>query len=120
MSNMIDGPGIVIEDAPITSENERISRPDNVPSRLFVLHEPKSGVYACYCFQGKHGLAAFSSEGYAYRFGEFIPDVSGFKAEEKSFEEVLGIAFERRMVAGIPIACVMVLDSITDPVVVDI
>ncbi len=80
------------------------------PETVHVLHHPPSGKYGCYCHQGVHGLACFSSESAAFRFAEWI-DLSGMVAHEVSFDEAREIAKGRPM----PIVSVMLLDNLSEP-----
>ena len=80
------------------------------PDNIFVLHHPATGKYGCYCFQGIHGVACFSSESAAFRFAEWI-DLSGMTSVECSFDEARDIAKSRPM----PIVALMLLDSMNDP-----
>ena len=83
---------------------------DTIPENLFVLKHPPSGKFGCYCHQGVHGLAVFSSEPAEFRFAEWI-DLSGMACIEVSFDEAREIAKDRPM----PIVSVMLLDDLSDP-----
>ncbi len=83
---------------------------DEFPAELFVLQHPPSGKYGCYCHEGVHGLACFSSEMGAFRFAEFI-DLSSMKCVTVSFDEARVIAKDRPM----PIVSLMLLDDMTKP-----
>lgn len=85
---------------------------ESFPDRLFLLTHPSTGKYGCYCHQGVHGLACFSTEGGAFRFAEFI-DLSGMSSMEVSFDEARDIAKDRPM----PVVSLMLLDKIDDPVI---
>ncbi len=80
------------------------------PDSIFVLHHPATGKYGCYCYQGIHGVACFSSESAAFRFAEWI-DLSGMTSVECSFDEARDIAKSRPL----PIVALMLLDSMNDP-----
>ncbi len=80
------------------------------PETLFLLFHPASQKYGCYCHDGVHGLASFSSEQGAFRFAEHI-DLSGMMTLEVSFDEARDIAKARPM----PIISLMLLDDIDDP-----
>ncbi|MBV6457397.1 MAG: hypothetical protein HONBIEJF_00505 [Fimbriimonadaceae bacterium] len=80
------------------------------PESLFLLAHPSSGKYGCYCHEGIHGLACFSTEGAAFRFAEWI-DLSGMMTEEVTFDEARDIAKGRPM----PIVSLMLLDSLQSP-----
>lgn len=80
------------------------------PDRLFVLHHPSSGKYGCFCHQGVHGLACFSSESSAFRFAEFI-DLSGMTTQEVSFDEAREVAKSRPL----PVVALMLCDELEDP-----
>lgn len=83
---------------------------DSIPDSLHVLKHHPSGKFGCYCHQGVHGLAVFSSESSAFRFAEWI-DLSGMACIEVSFDEAREIAKGRPM----PIVSVMLLDDLGDP-----
>ncbi len=80
------------------------------PDKIYVLHHPSTGKYGCYCYQGIHGVACFSSEAGAFRFAEWI-DLSGMTSVECSFDEAREIAKSRPL----PIVALMLLDSMNDP-----
>lgn len=80
------------------------------PDVVYILHHPSSGKYGCYCHDGIHGLASFSSESGAFRFAEWI-DLSGMECLEVDFDEAREIAKERPM----PIVSLMLLDSLQNP-----
>ncbi len=83
---------------------------DSFPEVLYVLKHPPSGKFGCYCHLGVHGLACFSSEAGAFRFGEWI-DLCGMSCIEVTFEEARDIAKARPM----PIISLMLLDNLVDP-----
>jgi hypothetical protein len=83
---------------------------ETFPDTLFVLHHPSSGRYGCFCHDGVHGLACFSTESGAVRFGEWI-DLSGMSTVELSFDEAREIAKQRPM----PVVSMMLLDHMNDP-----
>lgn len=83
---------------------------ETFPDNLFVLHHPASNRYGCFCHDGVHGLACFSSEGGAFRFAEWI-DLSGMMTKEITFDEAREIAKERPM----PVVSLMLLDDMTSP-----
>ena len=83
---------------------------DSFPSSVFLLHHPSSQKYGCYCHEGIHGLACFSTESGAFRFAEWI-DLSGMVSVEVSFDDAREIAKERPM----PINALMLLDRLDDP-----
>lgn len=85
---------------------------NEIPERLFVLHHPSSDRYGCYCHDGIHGLACFSTEGAAFRFAEWI-DLSGMASREVSFDEAREIAKMRPH----PVVSLMLLDNLSDPVI---
>ncbi|MEZ0324875.1 MAG: hypothetical protein ACAH95_03145 [Fimbriimonas sp.] len=80
------------------------------PDKLFVLHHPSSDRYGCFCHDGVHGLACFSSESGAIRFSEWI-DLSGMTTQEVSFDEAREVAKQRPM----PVVAIMLLDRMEDP-----
>ena len=80
------------------------------PDQLYVLRHGPSSKYGCYCFDGVHGLACFSTEIGAFRFAEWI-DLSGMSCEEVSFDEAREIAQDRPM----PIVSLMLLDDLDAP-----
>lgn len=83
-----------------------------LPDTMYVLHHPTSDRYGCFCHDGVHGLACFSTEGGAFRFAEWI-DLSGMATKELSFEEAREVAKERPM----PVVSLMLLDQINNPVI---
>lgn len=108
-----------LDDLPITDMENRMLQTLEVtllgldvsfPDRLFVLHHPASGKYGCFCHQGVHGLACFSSEGSAFRFAEFI-DLSGMTTQEVSFDEAREVAKSRPL----PVVALMLCDQLEDP-----
>lgn len=82
----------------------------NFPENLYLLHHPSSGKFGCYCHEGTHGVACFSTKGAAFRFAEWI-DLSGMTYVECTFDEAREIAKSRPM----PIIALMLLDSIQNP-----
>lgn len=83
---------------------------DSFPDSVFLLAHPTTGKYGCYCHNGVHGLACFSTENGAYRFAEWI-DLSGMIAVETTFDEAREIAKERPL----PVVSLMLLDKMDDP-----
>ena len=83
---------------------------ETFPDALFVLHHPASDRYGCFCHDGVHGLACFSTEGGAFRFAEWI-DLSGMQTKELSFDEAREVAKDRPM----PVVSLMLLDNLSDP-----
>lgn len=83
---------------------------ESFPDELYVLNHPESGRYGCYCHEGIHGLACFSTENGAFRFTEFI-NLTGMVPVETTFEEAREIAKGRPM----PIVSLMLLDHIHAP-----
>jgi len=83
---------------------------DTFPDSLFLLHHPASAKYGCYCHDGIHGLACFSTEMGAFRFAEWI-DLSGMAVQEMSFDEAREVAKQRPM----PVVSLMLLDRMDDP-----
>jgi hypothetical protein len=83
---------------------------DSLPDQLFLLHHPASAKYGCYCHDGIHGLAAFSTEVGAVRFAEYI-DLSGMSIEEMTFDEAREVAKQRPL----PVVSLMLLDRMDDP-----
>ncbi|MFI5387126.1 MAG: hypothetical protein ACHQ50_13515 [Fimbriimonadales bacterium] len=80
------------------------------PDKLYILHHVPSKRYGCFCHQGVHGLACFSTESGAFRFGELI-DLGGMETIELSFDEARQVAKDRPM----PVVSLMLLDEINDP-----
>lgn len=85
---------------------------DTFPETLYVLSHPATGRYGCYCHDGVHGLACFSTEGGAFRFAEWI-DLSGMSCDEVFFDEAREIAKDRPM----PIVSLMLLDDLESPLI---
>jgi hypothetical protein len=80
------------------------------PENVFVLHHPHSKRFGCYCHMGVHGLACFSTNVGAQKFGEFI-DLDGLTVMQLSFDEAREIAKERPL----PVTAIMLLDNMNDP-----
>ena len=80
------------------------------PDSVYVLHHSPTKRYGCYCHQGVHGLACFSSQGGAVNFGEFI-DLDGLSIMQLSFDDAREVAKERPM----PVTALMLLDNMSDP-----
>lgn len=83
---------------------------DDFPEDVYVLHHSPTKRYGCYCHQGVHGLACFSSKSGAMKFGEFI-ELDGLSVLEMTFDEAREVAKERPM----PVTAVMLLDNMSDP-----
>jgi hypothetical protein len=83
---------------------------ETFPDNVFLLAHPSTGRYGCYCHDGVHGLAAFSTEAGAFRFAEFI-DLSGMATVELPFDEAREVAKERPL----PVVSLMLLDRMDDP-----
>lgn len=82
------------------------------PEELFVLHHTSTRRYGCYCHQNVHGLACFSSQEGAARFGQFI-ELAGLQIVELSFDEAREVAKDRPM----PVTSLMLLDNMSDPMI---
>lgn len=80
------------------------------PDRMFVVKHPPTGRYGCYCFDGIHGLACFSTEMGAFRFSEWI-DLTEMSAEEVVFDEAREIAKGRPA----QIVALLLLDDMSNP-----
>lgn len=83
---------------------------EDFPDILFVLSHPASGRYGCYCHEGIHGLASFSSESQAVRFAEWI-ELSGMKVQQVTFDEAREVAKARPL----PVVALMLLDQMEQP-----
>jgi hypothetical protein len=83
-----------------------------IPDRLYVLTEPSTGRYGCYCFHGVHGLAVFGHEDAAWAFSEWLP-IDEVSCCLVDFDEAREIAKSRPM----PVVSVMLLDDVEDPVI---
>lgn len=83
---------------------------EEFPDAVFVLSHPSTSRYGCYCHQGVHGLACFSTETSAIRFAEWI-DLSGMRVIELSFDEAREVAKARPL----PVVALMLLDKLEDP-----
>ena len=95
-----------------TLEKPLLGLERNFPDALYLLHHPTTGKFGCYCYQGTHGLACFSTEGAAFRFAEWI-DLSGMTCTECSFDEAREIAKSKPL----PIVALMLLDSLSNPLI---
>jgi hypothetical protein len=80
------------------------------PDVMYVLFHEGSARYGCFCHDGIHGLACFSSENAAFRFAEWI-DLSGMATREVTFDEARGVAKDRPM----PVVALMLLDELDNP-----
>ena len=96
----------------LTLDLPLIGLDETFPESLYVLHHPSSNRYGCFCHEGVHGLACFSSEAGAFRFAEWI-DLSGMCTREISFDDAREIAKERPM----PVVSLMLLDQLDNPVI---
>lgn len=85
---------------------------ETFPDSIFVLHHPASNRYGCFCHEGVHGLACFSTEDGAFRFSEWI-DLSGMCTQELSFDEAREVAKERPL----PVVSLMLLDNLNSPLI---
>lgn len=83
---------------------------DAFPDTVWLLEHPATGKHGCYCFQGVHGVACFSTEAGAFRFAEWI-DLSGMQSREMSFDEAREVAKSKPL----PIVALMLLDSLNNP-----
>jgi hypothetical protein len=84
----------------------------SIPETVYLLFHPASEKYGCFCHNGIHGLASFSTEGGACRFGEWI-DLSGMAIREVSFDEAREVAKSRPL----PVVSLMLLDRLEEPVI---
>lgn len=82
------------------------------PDSLYLLFHSNSGKYGCYCHQGVHGLACFSTEAGAFRFAEWI-DLSGMQSVEITFDEAREVAKDRPL----PVVALMLLDRLDQPLI---
>ena len=82
------------------------------PDVVFVLHHPSTNRYGCFCYEGTHGLACFTDESGAVRFGEFI-ELTGLVTVSLSFDEAREVAKDRPL----PVTAVMLLDNMAHPVI---
>lgn len=83
-----------------------------IPDELFVVLHAASRRYGCFCHQGIHGLAAFSSREDAERFRSLI-ELGGLYVVPIAFDEARQVAKERPM----PVVALLLLDDLADPVV---
>ncbi len=83
---------------------------ETFPEDVYVLHHPASDRYGCFCHEGIHGLACFSSERGAFRFAEWI-DLSGMMTRKITFDEAREVAKARPL----PVVSLMLLDSLQNP-----
>lgn len=83
---------------------------EEFPDSVYVLSHPSTSRYGCYCHQGIHGLACFSTETHAIRFSEWI-DLSGMQVVRLSFDEAREVAKARPL----PVVALMLLDRLEDP-----
>ncbi len=85
---------------------------EEFPDSVFVSFHPSTGRYGCYCFEGVHGLACFSTEIGAQRFTEWI-ELSGMVVLELSFDEARDVAKARPL----PVVALMLLDRMDQPLI---
>lgn len=83
---------------------------EDFPTSVFVLSHPSTGRYGCYCHQGVHGLACFSTEESALRFAEWI-ELSGMAVVDLPFDEAREVAKARPL----PVVALMLLDRMESP-----
>lgn len=83
---------------------------DSFPERVFVLHHAPTNRYGCFCHEGVHGLACFTDEAGATRFGEWI-DLAGMITVDLSFDEAREVAKDRPL----PVVSLMLLDNLENP-----
>ncbi len=83
---------------------------EDFPETVYVSYHPATDRYGCYCFQGVHGLACFSTEMGATRFTEWI-ELNGMTVLEMSFDEARDVAKERPL----PVVALMLLDRMDQP-----
>lgn len=83
---------------------------EEFPDALYLLNHPSTGRYGCYCHEGIHGLASFSTEECAMRFAEWI-DLSGMKVVEVTFDQAREVAKQRPL----PVVALMLLDEMEQP-----
>lgn len=82
------------------------------PEALCILPHPASGKFFCYCFEGTHGLAAFTNVESAVKFVQ-QHRITGVILAVMSFEAARQVAKERPA----PIVSLMILDDIADPII---
>lgn len=80
------------------------------PDRVFIIKHPPTNRYGCYCYDGIHGLACFSSAQGASEFASWL-DLSGMSSEEVSFDQAREVAKGRPAL----IVSLMLLDDLDDP-----
>lgn len=83
---------------------------ETFPDELFITHHPRTDRYGCFCHDGVHGLACFSTESGASRFSQMI-ELSGMVSLAITFEEAREIAKARPM----PVISLMLLDQMDAP-----
>lgn len=91
------------------------ARAVGVPSSPWILVAP-DGRVACFSLPKSSlvGLAAFRTEGAAYRYAEFLPEEEGLTAQRVSWTEAQQMS-RNRLPA---LRCVIFLDQLLEPVVV--
>jgi hypothetical protein len=85
---------------------------DTFPQNLYIVRHNPTNKYGCYCYDGTHGLACFSTEQGALSFAAWI-NMPGMASEEVSFDEAREVAKDRPM----PITSLMLLDNMEDPLI---
>lgn len=80
------------------------------PNTVFIVRHNPTSKYGCYCYDGTHGLACFSTQSGAENFAGWI-DMPGMSSEEVSFDEAREVAKDRPL----PIVSLMLLDDMESP-----
>lgn len=96
----------LIDQIPVWSESEAF------PETVWVL-EGREGEKTCFSIPkwDLAGLAVFSNEHAAYRFGEWLPDVPNLTAKELPMIE----AWEVALRLGQPVKSLLLLDRLNSP-----
>ena len=83
---------------------------EEIPATVYVSFHSSTGRYGCYCHQGIHGLACFSTEFGAENFTKWI-ELPGMAVVELSFDEAREVAKTRPL----PVVALMLLDQMDQP-----
>lgn len=83
---------------------------DVFPDKLYILHHKPTMRYVCFCHEGTHGLACFSTEAGAIKLSEWI-NLPGMTTVELSFNEAREVAKTRPL----PVRALILLDNINNP-----
>ena len=82
------------------------------PNSLYIIYQESTKRYLCYCFEGNHGLACFSTNEKAIHFGNLV-NFEGLSVKEVTFDEAREIGKERPPT----VICLLFLDNLNNPII---